>query len=190
MTFFVSALQNLTFLSPLSLATALQFGDSVVRRHSRRFVYKSRVTTDLEICTLVRRTKILQLQYSSACLVLKSWMISGRCNGEYCVGNQGQTSTAGGYGSLYPGPTTTYARTTDYEPGPCHCRPALPERPAPAFELKSKKFGIHSFKRLSNLRYGMLCIMDCADGHNNHSTSVSHFVFTSHFSSHFIFEIK
>ncbi|KIK32039.1 hypothetical protein CY34DRAFT_19344 [Suillus luteus UH-Slu-Lm8-n1] len=50
-----------------------------------------------------------------------------RCNGKGLLGNQGQTSMAGGYGSVYRGQTTTHARTTDYEPGP------LPERPAPPF---------------------------------------------------------
>ncbi|KAG1804770.1 uncharacterized protein HD556DRAFT_1436947 [Suillus plorans] len=43
--------------------------------------------------------------------------MSGCCNGKDCKGNQGQTSIAGGYGSIYAGPTTTRRRTTDYEPG-------------------------------------------------------------------------
>ncbi|KAG2111973.1 uncharacterized protein F5147DRAFT_651094 [Suillus discolor] len=62
-----------------------------------------------------------------------------RWNGHGLLGNQGQTSMAGGYGSVYRGQTTTRARTTDYEPGllpprqdPCHSRPVLPERPAPS----------------------------------------------------------
>ncbi|KAG1908054.1 uncharacterized protein F5891DRAFT_974634 [Suillus fuscotomentosus] len=65
-------------------------------------------------------------------------------NGKDCKGNQGQTSIAGGYGSIYAGPTTTRRRTTDYEPGvqdSCSCASArTPTTPDPICPARAPRY--------------------------------------------------